>query len=336
MQGIETLARDERAARMILATVCEPGDELTGGLLRLVGARGAVAAAAGGALPKGLDPVAGELWARRAASRLDTVRVREALAETARHDLTVLIPGDARWPAGLRALALRAPVALWMKGDADLLSAPVTSRVTLTGSRAATAYGEQVAVDLAGDVARDGRQVVSGGSYGIDAAAHRGALAVSGPTVAVLAGGLDRPYPAGNQALLERIARSGLLLSEAPPGVAPTRTRILQRTRLMAALSAGVVVVEAAYRSGALTTAEQATRLGRPVGAVPGPVTSVASAGCHRLLREHVAALIAGYDDVRSLVGPDPAESASGLVRTGRGNGRGSAADRDRQVGPTR
>lgn len=163
MHEIEALAADERTARTILATVCEPGDELTGRLLELVGARGAVAVVAGAARPGELDPAAGELWARRAASPLDPARVRELLDDTARYDLVVLTPGDVRWPTGLRALRRRAPIALWVKGDADLLTAPITSRITLTGSRAATSYGEQVAVDLAGGAARDRRQVVSGG-----------------------------------------------------------------------------------------------------------------------------------------------------------------------------
>lgn len=241
--------------------------------------------------------------------------MHEVLDDTARHDLEVLIPGDARWPDGLRGLGMRAPIALWVKGSTDLLSAPVTSRVTLTGSRAATGYGEQVAADLAEGAVQDGRQVVSGAAFGIDTAAHRATLAASGRPVAVLTGGLDRPYPAGNQELLAQIGQSGLLVSEAPPGVAPTRTRFTQRARMMAALSQSVVIVGAAYRSGALTTAEQAIRLGRAVGAVPGPVTSLASAGCHRLLREHGATPVTGYDDVRSLFDPAPDAPAARLGR---------------------
>ncbi|HEY0238699.1 MAG TPA: DNA-processing protein DprA [Friedmanniella sp.] len=337
MHEIEALAADERTARMILATVCEPGDELTGRLLELVGARGAVAVVTGAAPPDELDPVAGELWARRAALRLDPDRVRELLDDTARHDLVVLTPDDARWPTGLQALRRRAPIALWVKGDGSLLTAPITSRITFTGSRAATSYGEQVAVDLAGGAARDGRQVVSGGGYGIDAQAHRGALAAGGPTIVVLAGGLDRPYPVGNQELLARAAASGLLVSEAPPGMVPSRTRFVQRARLMAALSDAVVVVEASYRSGALTTAEHALRLGRAVGAVPGPVTSAASAGCHQLLREHAATLITGYDDVRALLDPDPAAPTPLLGRSGArspANGQSSPPNHDRHVGP--
>lgn len=337
MHEIEALAADERTARLILATVCEPGDELTGRLLELVGARGAVAVVAGAAPPDELDPAAGELWARRTASRLDPDRVRELLDDTARHELAVLTPGDPHWPTGLRALRRRAPIALWVKGDSSLLTAPTTSRITLTGVRAATSYGEQVAVDLAGGAVRDGRQVVSGGGYGIDAQAHRGALAACGPTMAVLAGGLDRLYPVGNQELLARVAASGLLVGEAPPGVVPNRTRFAQRARLMAALSDVVVVVEASYRSGALTTAEHASRLGRAVGAVPGPVTSAASGGCHRLLREHSATLITGYDDIRALLDPDSAGPAPLIGRTGArspANGQPSPPNHDRHAGP--
>lgn len=339
MNETDEWAGDERTARMVLATVCEPGDELTGSMLELVGAGGAVAVAGGGALPGGLDRASGQLWARRAAERLNPDRVRQVIDETARHRFEVLIPGDPRWPAtGLDALGRRAPIALWAQGDAELLSAPTVRRVTLTGSRAATSYGEHVVIELAGDAARDGRQVVTGGAYGIDIAAHTGSLAAGGPSIAVLAGGLDRPYPAGNQELLARIGQTGLLISEAPPGVLPTRGRFEQRARLLAGLSGAVVVVEAAFRSGALRTAEQAIRLGRGLGAVPGPVTSAASAGCHRLLQERHAGLVTDWQDVRSLLDPAQAPSASGpgpAAQRSAAARRPTASGHDRPTGPT-
>ena len=216
--------------------------------------------------------------------------------------MRVLIPGDAEWPAGIDALGDRAPVALWTKGNAGLLTGTLWDRLTITGARASTGYGEHVTTELVQSAVADSRLVLSGGAYGIDGAAHRTALASGGATVAVLAGGLDRPYPAGHTELLARVGTDGLLLSELPPGAAPTKWRFLQRGRLLAALSGTVLIAEAGYRSGALHTAAQAIELGRPVGAIPGPLTSAASAGCHRLLRDGLASIITGYDDVRELL----------------------------------
>jgi DNA processing protein len=196
------------------------------------------------------------------------------------------------------------PLALWVKGPGELAALGVRS-VGIVGSRAATAYGEHVTADLGYGLAGHGVVVVSGGAYGIDAAAHRGALAAGGPTVIVSAGGLDRPYPIGNATLFTRAAESGLVISESPPGAAPQRHRFLTRNRLIAALSTGTVVVEAARRSGAANTAHHCTTLGRPVMAVPGPVTSPMSAGCHDLLRRETdpALLVTCVDDVLAVVG---------------------------------
>ena len=155
----------------------------------------------------------------------------------------------------------------------------------VVGSRASTAYGEHVASDLSEGLCRRGVAVVSGAAFGIDGAAHRAALAADGCTVAVLAGGLDVPYPAGHSSLMYRIRAAGLLVSEYPPGIRPARHRFLARNRLVAALSGATVVVEAGLRSGAANTAAWARALGRVVCAVPGPVTSSASAGCHALIR---------------------------------------------------
>ena len=161
---------------------------------------------------------------------------------------------------------------------------------------------------LAAAFAAQGGTVVSGGAYGIDAAAHRGALAApDGATLAVLAGGLDSLYPRGNTAMLEQICERHLLVSEAPPGTAPTRWRFLSRNRLIAALSQAVIVVEASWRSGALSTARHADELSRPVGAVPGLITSAASAGCHRIVRERGAVLITEPAEVLDLLPGGPA-----------------------------
>lgn len=299
MDTIEELAADERAARVILAVVSEPADEVTGRMVRAWGATGTVARAAGAEVPAGPD---GDTWQRRLAPRIDAAQIARVLADTERHGLRVLVPGDADWPAAVEVLGDRAPLVLWAKGDTSLLIAPVRDRLTLTGARAATGYGEHVAAELAQSAVADGRQVIAGGAYGIEGAAHRATLTAGGRSVAVMAGGLDRLYPTGHAELLTRVGEAGVLLSEMPPGSAPTKWRFLARSRLLAALSGAVVVAEAGYRSGALHTAARATELGRPVGAVPGPVTSAASAGCHRLMRGGIAEVITGYDDIRSLL----------------------------------
>ena len=218
------------------------------------------------------------------------------------------------------------PLALWVRGPAELVSLGVRS-VGLVGSRGATAYGVDVTTRMAYGLAAAGVVVVSGGAYGIDAAAHRAALAAEGTTVLVSAGGLDRPYPPSNATLYDRAAATGLVISESPPGCAPQRRRFLTRNRLIAALSSGVVVIEGAMRSGAMNTAGHARLLGRPLMAVPGPVTSVTSAGCHALLRRDVdpALLVTGFEDVLAVVGrageglvdppPDGSTAANGDVR---------------------
>ena len=239
-----------------------------------------------------------QAWARR----LDAAA--PALDVAARAGIDLVVPGDPHWPTGLDDLAAATPHALWLRGSLDGLSAAGSMSVALVGARACTAYGQRVAAELAAGLAVRGAVVVSGGAYGIDAAVHRGAL-TGGVTWAVLAGGLDRDYPAGHRALFAQIvADGGALLGEAPPGAVPARHRFLQRNRLIAALTSGTVVVEAAWRSGALSTANHAAGLLRPVGAVPGPVTSVASAGCHRLLREGTAVCVTDAAEVVELVGP--------------------------------
>ncbi|WP_238402612.1 DNA-processing protein DprA [Cellulomonas sp. H30R-01] len=224
---------------------------------------------------------------------------------------TFLVPGDDGWPPALDALGPTAPFGLWVRGAADLARTGARG-VAVVGARAATTYGEHVAYDLAAGLAERAVTVVSGGAFGIDAAAHRGALARSGRTVVVLAGGVDRAYPRGHARLLEAVvADGGAVVSEVPVGSVPTRVRFLQRNRLIAGLATATVVVEAAWRSGAISTAYHASTLLRPVGAVPGPVTSVASAGCHRLLRSGVAVCVTDTAEVLELAGldgpaPDP------------------------------
>jgi DNA processing protein len=223
----------------------------------------------------------------------------------------LVCPGDDEWPAERltwdpTAMEDAPPLALHVRGPARLDDS-AQQAVALVGARACSAYGAQVASDLAAALVGRGWCVVSGGAYGIDGAAHAGALssdrpAGPAPTVAVLACGLDVAYPRGHAGLLARIAERGLVVSELPIASAPTRMRFLVRNRLIAALSAGTVVVEAARRSGSLATVERATALHRPVGAVPGPVTSASCSGTNALLRQG-ASCITDAADVLDLCG---------------------------------
>lgn len=263
--------------------------------------------------------------AQHTEARREIDRAAEDLAVLARCGGRLITPDDEEWPvlaftafggAAARATPCRAkfrcrpPLVLWAVGPARL-DEVAQRAAAIVGTRAATAYGEQVSADLAAGLTERDVAVVSGGAFGIDGAAHRATLACEGQTVAVLAGGIDIPYPAGHSALQHRIGQRGLLVTEYPPGVRPYRHRFLTRNRLVAALAGATVVVEAGLRSGAANTAAWARTLGRVVGAVPGPVTSSASAGCHVLLRGG-AELITRADDVVELVGrigelaPDP------------------------------
>lgn len=237
----------------------------------------------------------------RWAPRVEAGIVRGWFRSAAALGVRVLVPGDASWPSALDDLGDHAPAALWLRGGGRL---PSPSRgVALVGARAATSYGEQVAADLASGLSDRGLVVVSGGAYGVDGMAHRAAVASGAGTVAVMAGGVDRFYPTGHDDLLRAVLRDGLMVSESPCGTMPHRFRFLSRNRLIAALSAAVVVVEAGRRSGSLNTAGHASALGRPVGAVPGSVTSPLSAGCHALLRSGLATCVTGVPDVVELVG---------------------------------
>ena len=303
MVTITGIAKDERSARIVLATTSEPDDSRTGRLVAAVGAVDTVLLAQGdGALPNVLDATEGELWRRQLAPRLLAPVVEIAMKDTDKLGLQVLIPGDKDWPSGLGALRDREPVALWTKGATSSLSTPIRGRVTFSGARAATAYGVHVTTELAVELSNADLFIVSGGAYGIDAAAHKAVLTVAGSTIAIMAGGLDRPYPSGNSDLLTRVGDLGVLVSELPPGATPTKWRFLARNRLMAALSAVTIIPEAGYRSGSLHVAKEAHELGRAVGAVPGPITSAVSAGTHRLIREGIARMVTTTQDVREMV----------------------------------
>jgi DNA processing protein len=269
-------------------------------------------------LPDAIDPTEGELWRARLSPRLRGTDTESVVGESARHGLTLLTPDDPRWPTALRQLGVASPIALWIAGSDKALAPYESGCVAIVGARAATSYGEHVASELAGELTDGGLSIVSGGAYGIDGAAHRGAIASQpGGTVAILAGGLDRPYPAGNAHLFERIVSGGgALVSELPPGSTPTRWRFMQRNRILAALAGATVVVEAGARSGSLDIAARAHAFGRSVGVVPGPITSAASTGCHRLLRERMAAVVTNAEEVRQLLGSRELTSQRALDRT--------------------
>jgi DNA processing protein len=285
-------------ARVELAWLSEPGDSVLGAQVERLGAEAVVdrIRADRGGLP----------GRRNYAARLSAVDVDGALAALSACGGRAVIPGDGEWPTQLDDLGAAAPLVLFVRGR-DLRLAAVRS-VAVVGARAASAYGVTVAADLSAELADAGWAVVSGGAYGIDAAAHRGALASFGaglgaPTVAVLACGVDVVYPLGNTALLEQVAREGTVASELPPGCHPTRSRFLQRNRVIAAITRGTVVVEAALRSGALNTAGHAAQLSRLVLGVPGPVTAAASAGVHRLIRDTDAELVTCAAEVIEALG---------------------------------
>lgn len=310
MAAIADLAQDERTARMVLSMIAEPDDSATGRVLFRVGAVEALRLIESDNGMPGMNRVEANVWRDRLARRVHPEEIATRPRSTERAQFGVLIPGDHEWPAALNDLGDRAPYVLWTRGATTLLSRLLTDRVTLTGARGATAYGENVGSELAGDLAARDRVIVAGGAYGIEGAAHRVALAAGGDTITVLVGGVDRPYPARHRDLLDRVADVGLLMSEMPSGATPTRHRFLARGRIMAALSGASVVVEAATRAGFLRVAAEAHRLARGVGAVPGPVTSVTSAGPHRLLREGKAEIVTDAADITRLA--DNAAPTSG------------------------
>ena len=290
-----------RLARAYLAAVAEPPAPALAAFVEALGPVDAAAQVRRGEVP---EPVATETSARREWDRSATdLRAAEKIGAR------LLIPEDADWPEGpFLSFArsghghLATPLALWARGPARLVELTERS-VAIVGARAATMYGMHVANSIGFGVAELGCTVVSGAAYGIDGAAHRGALAAEGPTVAVLACGVDRPYPSGHARLLSHIARTGLVVSEYPPGAVPARHRFLVRNRIIAGLAAGTVVVEAGWRSGARRTASDAALLGRQVMAVPGPVTSALSVGCHRLLREPGTVAVTCAEEVIEEVG---------------------------------
>jgi DNA processing protein len=295
-------ARDEeRLARVALARLTEPGDPVISGLVLRMGA---VSLHRQLLEERELDGALTDV-----AARLEGIDAARDLEWAERRRTRFVVPGDDEWPGQLDDLGRAgewqrrggAPLGLWVRGPVRLDE--LAQSVSIVGSREPTTYGTDVAADLAAHVAEQGAPVVSGAAFGIDYAAHRGALIGGGTTVAVLACGVDRVYPQAHAALLAHIAEEGAVVSELPPGTAPMRMRFLTRNRIIAALGRGTVVVEAAARSGALSTANWAERLNRPLMAVPGPVTSAPSEGAHHLIRTGAATLVTCGEQVMEQLG---------------------------------
>ncbi len=210
----------------------------------------------------------------------------------------LLTPEDLDWPIRVDDLE-SPPIALIVKGRRDLFSNP---SLAIVGTRNPTPYGTRIAGDFAAGFVDREWDIISGGAYGIDSAAHRGALVAEGRTIAVIASGIDTPYPSGNSRLFDEICENGAIVSEVVPGVPALPHRFLTRNRIIAALSQSTLVVEAAFRSGSLRTARDAAQLLRPVMAIPGPINSPSSEGCHRLIGERAAELVTSVADACELI----------------------------------
>ncbi|MFM1846063.1 MAG: DNA-protecting protein DprA, partial [Actinomycetota bacterium] len=291
---------DKLRAAATWSLLCEPGDSVAGMLRRILGVEESLFEIRRAKSAKDILPLLTEdffrapqfistledsleCWQRR----LATVNVDRAIETLKALDGFLLSSDSPLWPRGLVDLGDSAPSVLWVLGNQKVFEN--SSTISVVGSRVASSYGLEVTRDLVSTAVRNGFVTISGGALGIDACAHKSALLVGGKTIAVMAGGLDRLYP-------------GTVISEMPPGTAPARWRFLQRNRLIAAIGQATVVVEAGFKSGSINTAGHANELDRPVGAVPGPINSTRSAGCHRLIKERRAELICTPADLEELL----------------------------------
>ena len=314
------------------SVICEPGDAFAGQLISTFGAARALSlelARTAAVSYVSLFAEAGSDWAEmqkfgrfertladareRWSPRFSMAKVTSAVNTIAALGGWFATETSEFWPNALLDLENHAPRGLWGIGTPNF---DIGRAISVVGSRVSTAYGEYATGKLVGPMASRGFSIISGGAYGIDSQAHRATLALGGKTIAVMAGGLDRLYPSGNRELFNEIASKGLLLSEMPPGAEPTKWRFLQRNRLIAALGQAIILVEANARSGAVSTANRGVDIGRPIGAVPGPINAPGSDGCHQLIRGQKAELITCADDILELLGESsttmPAE-VSGL-----------------------
>lgn len=299
----------------VWSTLAEPGDTWAGCLREALGSEEALSwvlspytplvdlEGPGGELPETWKS-AWNLWnasAERLSLRTDLRKLEELGGR-------LVIPGMAEWPEQLNVLGYATPPALWVLGS-GLINTPQENTVSVVGSRAATHYGQAVTEGITQDLAQEGTTIVSGGSYGIDASAHRGALRAaeeeggSALTIAVVCGGFETFYPAGNVSLYERIlSQGGNIVAEMRPSARPARWRFLERHRLIAAWSALTLVQEAGVRSSAMAAAERALGLGRKVAAVPGSVLSHTSVGPHELIRAGETTLVTSAEDILQLI----------------------------------
>ncbi len=336
--GVDAAAEaSEVFARAAWTGIAEPGDGTAGLLVGSLGASAGLTAVLNTWTPARLAAAVRDAGAgtaeeleddlnqglQRWRPRLSSAEVIRSLQQAERVSAQLVLPDDALWPAGVDDLSLHAPLALWWRGIPAALAA-LHNSIALVGARAATSYGEHVAMEASAGLVDRGFAIVSGAAYGIDGMAHRSALASEGITVAFLAGGVDRFYPSGHDTLLSRITEAGAVVSELPCGAAPTKWRFLQRNRLIAASSLATVVLEAGWRSGSLNTAGHAAALGRPLGAVPGPVTSPTSAGCHRLIREYDAVCVTNATEMAELVGELQTQVELDLSAVGEATGFGA------------
>ena len=287
-----------------VSIVTEPGDRMAGALANALGTHGLVQLLIDGFEPARvleavhqvraadyLTEIFGDLPGtisdsrQRWLPRFSKQAVVNLLQRAKQLDLSMVLQGDDDWPTGLNDLEEGAPALIFAQGNFKLLGR-LAKAVSIVGSRACSEYGVKVTAKLVSELAFHKRLTVSGGAIGIDSHVHSNSLRNSLPTVAVMAGGLDRKYPSSNSKLFQAIARNGVLIAELAPGVAPTRWRFLQRNRLIAALTPTTVVIEAGIRSGSIRTANNAIELDRQLFAVPGPLTSATSAGTNSLIAE--------------------------------------------------
>lgn len=298
-------------ARAAWAILTEPGDAVAGVLTQAIGHEVAFDTITGSRSQAvealiahdATDSVEdAEAAIARWLPRLRQSGIDAAITDSERHGISMVDPTGV---PGMSDLGSNAPHLLWVRGNPAALHSPLTDKITLTGTRTESSYGSRVATDLATDLVQRGVTIVSGAAFGVDGVAHSAALAPGGTTIAWLACGVDRPYPTAHRDLLDRIAtgESGAVVSELAPTTSPTKWRFQSRCRLIAALSAATVIVEAGARSGSLRTGICAAELGRSLGIVPGSIYSVASSGCHRLAREYDAQLVTNAQDASELLG---------------------------------
>ena len=235
----------------------------------------------------------------RLISSLRGITGDQVLSEIDKHHARLLTPIDQDWPVQVNDLAAP-PIGLIVKGNVSALH---QRSLAIVGTRNPTSYGARIAGDFAAGFADREWAIVSGGAYGIDSYAHKGALIAEGVTVAVIASGIDINYPAGNSRLFAEICESGVMVTESMPGQRALPHRFLTRNRLIASISKATLVVEAAFRSGSLRTARDAAEMFRPVMAIPGPINSPTSEGCHRLIGERAAEIVTSVADAVEFVG---------------------------------